>query len=279
MSARHAPPSVCRGTRRGLSRQRSCDRRHRSRRRAPPRRLLRPCRRAADARSPLPEPRQSRRSPTTARPRSRPHRRRHPMKAPPPGGHDFTSEGKALYVVGACGEGAGARGLPEGAAREALRRHHEGADRLHRLVGEAGARVLRGARPQGHPEDGRVSVRGRRSVDGADRLSRRRRDHDALARARRRSARHRRAQGQGPRARARQGRVRAEVPLPRELLEHDEHDRGDARRLAADRADLRAQRDEDPRLRDRRAALLQDQRRRHDPLPRRRRHREGAAIR
>lgn len=39
--------------------------------------------------------------------------------APPPGGHDFTSEAKALYVVGACGEGA----PPEGFPQELLARH------------------------------------------------------------------------------------------------------------------------------------------------------------
>lgn len=40
-------------------------------------------------------------------------------KAPPPGGHDFTSEGKAMYVVGACGEGA----PPEGFPKELLEKH------------------------------------------------------------------------------------------------------------------------------------------------------------
>jgi hypothetical protein len=33
--------------------------------------------------------------------------------APPPGGHDFTSEAQALYVVGACGEGAPPEGFPK----------------------------------------------------------------------------------------------------------------------------------------------------------------------
>ncbi|HEX5062095.1 MAG TPA: hypothetical protein VFV99_22150 [Kofleriaceae bacterium] len=28
-----------------------------------------------------------------------------PMAGPPPGGHDFTAEGRALFIVGACGEG------------------------------------------------------------------------------------------------------------------------------------------------------------------------------
>jgi len=40
-------------------------------------------------------------------------------KAPPPGGHDFTSEGKAMYVVGACGEGP----PPEGFPKELLAKH------------------------------------------------------------------------------------------------------------------------------------------------------------
>ena len=79
--------------------------------------------------------------------------------------------------------------------------------------------------------------------------------------------------GKASRARAALGTVavRAQVPLSRELLEHDEHDRCDARRPAADAADLRPVRAEDPRLRARRAALLQARRGRHDPLPRRRR--------
>jgi hypothetical protein len=39
--------------------------------------------------------------------------------APPAGGHDFTPEAKALYVVGACGEGA----PPEGFPKELLAKH------------------------------------------------------------------------------------------------------------------------------------------------------------
>ena len=62
--------------------------------------------------------------------------------------------------------------------------------------------------------------------------------------------------GKDARARARQGRVRAQVPLPRELQQHAQHDRGDARRRAADAAHLRPVGAEDSRLRARRAALL-----------------------
>ena len=58
-------------------------------------------------------------------------------------------------------------------------------------------------------------------------------------------------------ARAQEGRVRAQVPLPRELQQHAEHDRRDARRLGADQADVRLVRAQDPRLRARLAALLQ----------------------
>ena len=39
--------------------------------------------------------------------------------APPPGGHDFTAEAKAMYVVGACGEGE----PPEGFPKELLAKH------------------------------------------------------------------------------------------------------------------------------------------------------------
>src|SRR3569623_1118425 len=42
--------------------------------------------------------------------------------APPPGGHDFTAEAKAMYVVGACGEGE----PPEGFPKELLAKHCDG---------------------------------------------------------------------------------------------------------------------------------------------------------
>ena len=124
-------------------------------------------------------------------------------KAPPAGGHDFTSEGKAMYVVGACGGGA----PPEGFRKALIQKHC--VTSYHQSAGPTTPTRWRRSRavffeanvPKDLPKTVALSVRGRRSVDGADSLSRRRRDHDDLARAGRRSSRHRRARqpAQGPR--------------------------------------------------------------------------------
>ena len=138
-------------------------------------------------------------------------------EAPP--AHEFIDEAKALLVVGACADGTPpAQVKPELVAAHckkvrAAQDEYKKSWLARRAASSSTAHV-----PRGDPEDGRLPVRGWRSVDGADGLSRRRRDHDALARARRRSARARRLAEQGAQALARAVENELEFAVPRELL-------------------------------------------------------------
>ena len=189
--------------------------------------------------------------------------------------HEFIDDAKALLVVGACADGAPPRGVKPEIVDAHCKKVRTVAGRLQDELARSRAR---GSSRRTCPK----TCRRRSSIRSPAAICRpRSRSIPTPTRSRRcrsspRAIRARSASSPTRSSRRRSQVVEKElgVALSRELLGHDEHDRRDARRSAADAADLQPVGAHDSRLRADVAALLQARPRRRHPLPHRRRPRE-----